>query len=188
MLYAHVVGGSNPRLGDILVIAGSTLYAISNVSEVRWLHFLLFFYLFGKTFSINNMAHYIWIIIAEETTTFSQCNFLAFMPFQMETVSGFSSSVTTLEYFNSYISVVCLLFYFHFISSTILCLLCCCISCFGPSRSLVYNLFLLPILSVSQCECKLWELLHFSLLVFLILFENFPTLNLACVCLYYISA
>ncbi|XP_061367642.1 uncharacterized protein LOC133310691 [Gastrolobium bilobum] len=26
-------GGSNPRLGDLLVIAGSTLYAISNVSE-----------------------------------------------------------------------------------------------------------------------------------------------------------
>ncbi|BFG15666.1 hypothetical protein CerSpe_019400 [Prunus speciosa] len=26
-------GGSNPRLGDVLVIAGSTLYAISNVSE-----------------------------------------------------------------------------------------------------------------------------------------------------------
>ncbi|BBG93556.1 Eukaryotic protein of unknown function D [Prunus dulcis] len=26
-------GGSNPRLGDVLVIAGSTLYAVSNVSE-----------------------------------------------------------------------------------------------------------------------------------------------------------
>lgn len=36
MLYASLwlVGGSNPRLGDVLVIAGSTLYAISNVSEV----------------------------------------------------------------------------------------------------------------------------------------------------------
>lgn len=28
------VGGSNPLKGDLLVIAGSTLYAISNVSEV----------------------------------------------------------------------------------------------------------------------------------------------------------
>lgn len=28
------VGGSNPRKGDILVIAGATLYAVSNVSEV----------------------------------------------------------------------------------------------------------------------------------------------------------
>lgn len=36
MLYAPLwlVGGSNPRLGDVLVIAGSTLYAVSNVSEV----------------------------------------------------------------------------------------------------------------------------------------------------------
>ncbi|PQP97217.1 solute carrier family 35 member F1-like [Prunus yedoensis var. nudiflora] len=34
--YVHAgdrAGGSNPRLGDVLVIAGSTLYAISNVSE-----------------------------------------------------------------------------------------------------------------------------------------------------------
>lgn len=29
-----LVGGSNPRLGDVLVIAGSMLYAVSNVSEV----------------------------------------------------------------------------------------------------------------------------------------------------------
>ncbi|ONI29184.1 hypothetical protein PRUPE_1G186000 [Prunus persica] len=30
---ANFLGGSNPRLGDVLVIAGSTLYAVSNVSE-----------------------------------------------------------------------------------------------------------------------------------------------------------
>lgn len=35
MSYSHVIGGSNPRKGDILVIAGATLYAISNVSEVN---------------------------------------------------------------------------------------------------------------------------------------------------------
>lgn len=29
-----LVGGSNPLKGDMLVIAGSTLYAVSNVSEV----------------------------------------------------------------------------------------------------------------------------------------------------------
>lgn len=34
MSYSPVIGGSNPRKGDILVIAGATLYAISNVSEV----------------------------------------------------------------------------------------------------------------------------------------------------------
>lgn len=31
-------GGSNPPKGDALVIAGATLYAVSNVSEVRNLH------------------------------------------------------------------------------------------------------------------------------------------------------
>lgn len=30
-----VVGGSNPLKGDILVIAGATLYAVTNVSEVN---------------------------------------------------------------------------------------------------------------------------------------------------------
>lgn len=30
-----LIGGSNPLKGDALVIAGATLYAISNVSEVR---------------------------------------------------------------------------------------------------------------------------------------------------------
>lgn len=30
---ANFLGGSNPRLGDVLVIAGATLYAFSNVSE-----------------------------------------------------------------------------------------------------------------------------------------------------------
>lgn len=37
MVYAclWLVGGSNPRKGDILVIAGSTLYAVTNVSEVK---------------------------------------------------------------------------------------------------------------------------------------------------------
>jgi len=39
MSYSHVIGGSNPRKGDILVIAGATLYAISNVSEVNWFYF-----------------------------------------------------------------------------------------------------------------------------------------------------
>lgn len=34
MSYSLVTGGSNPRKGDLLVIAGATLYAISNVSEV----------------------------------------------------------------------------------------------------------------------------------------------------------
>lgn len=34
MSYSPVTGGSNPRKGDLLVIAGATLYAISNVSEV----------------------------------------------------------------------------------------------------------------------------------------------------------
>ena len=34
MSYSPVIGGSNPRKGDLLVIAGATLYAISNVSEV----------------------------------------------------------------------------------------------------------------------------------------------------------
>ena len=29
-----VAGGSNPRKGDAIVIAGATLYAVSNVSEV----------------------------------------------------------------------------------------------------------------------------------------------------------
>lgn len=29
-----LLGGSNPRKGDVLVIAGATLYAVSNVSEV----------------------------------------------------------------------------------------------------------------------------------------------------------
>ena len=33
-----VVGGSNPRKGDLLVIAGATLYAISNVSEVNYIY------------------------------------------------------------------------------------------------------------------------------------------------------
>lgn len=37
----HIVGGSNPRKGDALVIAGATLYAVSNVSEVREFLFLL---------------------------------------------------------------------------------------------------------------------------------------------------
>jgi len=32
---AHAIGGSNPRTGDLLVIAGATLYAVSNVSEVN---------------------------------------------------------------------------------------------------------------------------------------------------------
>lgn len=36
MSYSHILGGSNPRKGDILVIAGATLYAFSNVSEVSW--------------------------------------------------------------------------------------------------------------------------------------------------------
>ena len=31
----HAIGGSNPRTGDLLVIAGATLYAVSNVSEVN---------------------------------------------------------------------------------------------------------------------------------------------------------
>ena len=35
IVYAHATGGSNPRIGDILVIAGATLYAVSNVSEVN---------------------------------------------------------------------------------------------------------------------------------------------------------
>ena len=34
MLYVHAIGGSNPRKGDLLVVAGAILYAISNVSEV----------------------------------------------------------------------------------------------------------------------------------------------------------
>lgn len=34
-----LAGGSNPRKGDLLVIAGATLYAISNVSEVSRLRF-----------------------------------------------------------------------------------------------------------------------------------------------------
>ena len=42
MRFIVVVGGSNPLKGDMLVIAGSTLYAISNVSEVR--EFTLFFF------------------------------------------------------------------------------------------------------------------------------------------------
>lgn len=32
-----LVGGSNPLKGDVLVIAGSMLYAISNVSEVIYI-------------------------------------------------------------------------------------------------------------------------------------------------------
>lgn len=36
-LLLWVAGGSNPRKGDLLVIAGATLYAISNVSEVIYL-------------------------------------------------------------------------------------------------------------------------------------------------------
>lgn len=31
-----VAGGSNPRKGDAIVIAGATLYAFSNVSEVSY--------------------------------------------------------------------------------------------------------------------------------------------------------
>lgn len=31
---ANYLGGSSPRKGDLLVIAGATLYAVSNVSEV----------------------------------------------------------------------------------------------------------------------------------------------------------
>ncbi|KAK4855170.1 hypothetical protein QYF36_004682 [Acer negundo] len=31
--FRKITGGSNPRIGDILVIAGATLYAVSNVSE-----------------------------------------------------------------------------------------------------------------------------------------------------------
>ena len=41
MLYVHAIGGSNPRKGDLLVVAGAILYAISNVSEVSWMHFFL---------------------------------------------------------------------------------------------------------------------------------------------------
>jgi solute carrier family 35 protein F1/2 len=29
-----LLGGSNPRKGDAFVVAGATLYAVSNVSEV----------------------------------------------------------------------------------------------------------------------------------------------------------
>ena len=36
-------GGSNPLKGDLLVIAGSILYAVSNVSEVG----VAFFFFFG---------------------------------------------------------------------------------------------------------------------------------------------
>jgi len=39
MSHSPVIGGSNPRKGDLLVIAGATLYAISNVSEVSWFYF-----------------------------------------------------------------------------------------------------------------------------------------------------
>lgn len=34
VIFTCHIGGSNPRKGDVLVIAGATLYAISNVSEV----------------------------------------------------------------------------------------------------------------------------------------------------------
>lgn len=34
--YFDLEGGSNPIKGDMLVIGGSMLYAISNVSEVRY--------------------------------------------------------------------------------------------------------------------------------------------------------
>lgn len=34
IICVHAIGGSNPRKGDLLALAGATLYAISNVSEV----------------------------------------------------------------------------------------------------------------------------------------------------------
>lgn len=84
--YSHVIGGSNPRKGDLLVIAGATLYAISNVSEVSWLYF--FFNAFCNTLAIGNAlmqhstinmyTHYwkYWLLYKGCAFLSSQCTFL----------------------------------------------------------------------------------------------------------------
>ena len=54
MSYSPVIGGSNPRKGDLLVIVGATLYAISNVSEVSWLYFC--FKAFCNNWAVDSIA------------------------------------------------------------------------------------------------------------------------------------
>lgn len=34
LLFSIVVGGANPMKGDLLILAGATLYGMTNVSEV----------------------------------------------------------------------------------------------------------------------------------------------------------
>lgn len=157
MLHVHVTGGSNPRKGDILVIAGATLYAISNVSEVRWLQFLLLFFfssnVFYQVFSIKNMAHYLGIIIAKQSTASSKCN--------CQTSDWVVHFLVTAEpgRFRSYRFVACLLIYFL--------LWCLQKSCILPF--LCFRIWILKCFSMWLCED--WELHYFPWVVFRSLFD-----------------
>ena len=68
-----LVGGSNPRKGDALVIAGATLYAISNVSEVSQVAYYNFVLLNIGSCSLILNAASIWQLFSHELTFSQKC-------------------------------------------------------------------------------------------------------------------